>query len=423
MAVVWRHFLFRTPLVFLLFLTTILYIWSTFQLHSQITNHSTNNLNQNHGEFQAKLKATFENQVKMAMNNSMTFSACLLVMDDNHFLIEWLAYHYHVLPLRYLVIATDPRSATSPHTILQRWREQVNDFTIVEWKDDDFMTDLERQEATDHVRIQFRRTGIQNQPHLIEHRARQRLFYYKCMLHLKKKRRRWTVMIDTDEFLHVNYHPNTMQSIINSSTLPPGTYMNEPGSVMKFLKAELKRPGQNLTSACVQIPRLRYGAKETYHLDERVAPSLPGDVYSPFNISHFQTLRWNYHALALDHTANKISKTMIDLGRVRWQQIEPVQSIHRPIWELCGHRRLYITAEQQVFVINHYLGTLEQYFFRNDSRTGKERSLDVYDKVKAIDDENDDQVHSWLQGFVKVHGLEKAAALLTGVGKVDTTLS
>jgi hypothetical protein len=35
-----------------------------------------------------------------------TFSSCLLVMDDNHRLAEWLAYHYHVLPLRYMVVGT-----------------------------------------------------------------------------------------------------------------------------------------------------------------------------------------------------------------------------------------------------------------------------------------------------------------------------
>jgi hypothetical protein len=35
-----------------------------------------------------------------------TFSSCLLVMDDNHRLTEWLAYHYHVLPLRYMVVGT-----------------------------------------------------------------------------------------------------------------------------------------------------------------------------------------------------------------------------------------------------------------------------------------------------------------------------
>ena len=35
-------------------------------------------------------------------NSSM--AACLLMKDDNHHLIEWIAYHYLVLPLRYLVI-------------------------------------------------------------------------------------------------------------------------------------------------------------------------------------------------------------------------------------------------------------------------------------------------------------------------------
>jgi hypothetical protein len=26
-----------------------------------------------------------------------SFAGCMLIMDDNHFLIEWLAYHYHVM--------------------------------------------------------------------------------------------------------------------------------------------------------------------------------------------------------------------------------------------------------------------------------------------------------------------------------------
>jgi hypothetical protein len=30
------------------------------------------------------------------------FSSCLLVMDDNPYLIEWLAYHYQSLPLKRL---------------------------------------------------------------------------------------------------------------------------------------------------------------------------------------------------------------------------------------------------------------------------------------------------------------------------------
>ena len=52
-------------------------------------------------------------------------AACLLLKDDNGQLIEWIAYHYHTLPLRYLVVATDPTSITSPLEVLQRWNKTM----------------------------------------------------------------------------------------------------------------------------------------------------------------------------------------------------------------------------------------------------------------------------------------------------------
>lgn len=66
------------------------------------------------------------NQSPRNINYTDGAAACLLVMDDNHRLIEWLAYHYHTLPLRYLVIAVDPRSQTQPDKILQRWNATTN---------------------------------------------------------------------------------------------------------------------------------------------------------------------------------------------------------------------------------------------------------------------------------------------------------
>jgi hypothetical protein len=54
------------------------------------------------------------------------FSACLLVMDDNHYLIEWLAYHYHALNLQNLILVTDPNSQTSPTAILERWKDLMD---------------------------------------------------------------------------------------------------------------------------------------------------------------------------------------------------------------------------------------------------------------------------------------------------------
>ena len=74
-------------------------------------------------------------------NNQKGLSACLLINDENPRLPEWLAYHYHILPLRSLIIAIDPSSRLSPDTILKRW---TNDHTelgldIQVWNDIDYL--------------------------------------------------------------------------------------------------------------------------------------------------------------------------------------------------------------------------------------------------------------------------------------------
>jgi hypothetical protein len=73
-----------------------------------------------------------------ALDNNTTFSACLLIKDDNAILSEWIAYHYHTLNLRHLVVAVDPNSAEAPDIILNRWRHHT-DMKIFQWKDSDYM--------------------------------------------------------------------------------------------------------------------------------------------------------------------------------------------------------------------------------------------------------------------------------------------
>jgi hypothetical protein len=68
------------------------------------------------------------------------FGACLKISDDNMILPEWLAYHYTMLPLRFLVVANDDsRSQVSPLTILQQWTNHT-DLRYWLWTDDDFLT-------------------------------------------------------------------------------------------------------------------------------------------------------------------------------------------------------------------------------------------------------------------------------------------
>jgi hypothetical protein len=406
----------------------VVYFWGTWKLHSHLDDVSAGEVKDGKPKLPSKLLAPNEPaQVERpppppaegklvapdkparvvpppSPPSDGTFSACLLVMDDNHFLIEWLvssefclvclaasvscscsdnlcfgfvvsqhacrsilaflffttlqAYHYHTLPLRHLIVSVDPRSKTSPAPILDRWRKHGMD--IVQWKDDDFMPPQNKKAAEDHVRQYFGDIS----PDLVQHRARQRLFYFRCMERLKDQGRDWTLLVDTDEYIYINYPTVAALNL----TAPP---INQTGSVMSFLKEELQRPGHNLSTPCVQMPRMRFGTQES-----EVA-NIEHHVPVGFNASMFQTLRWRKHASSDNYFANRISKTMIDLSRVAWNDLVPVDSIHMPIRSMCGQRRLHIRKEDQVFAINHYLGTWDQYSYRDDSRTGKERSRKV----------------------------------------------
>jgi hypothetical protein len=289
----------------------------------------------------------------------------MLVMDDNHFLTEWLAYHYHVLPLRRLVLAQDPRSLTSAHAILQRWNN-TGLMTITVWHDVDYIVDdAERQAAEYWVRAKF----PESSESLVQHRARQRLFYYKCMQHLKREGQSWCLLTDSDEYLRVNY------ALVESLALTAPS-LDTAGSVGTFLEQDRHRPGQNLTTTpCIQIPRLRFGVMESANNNSQ--PKFDRDIPPAFNASTFATLRWRYRSNADNRALNRVSKVLLDLQRVSWDKLVPVDSIHRPVRSLCGHRRLYIQATEQVLVVHHYLGSWEQYSFRNDSRKGVQRSREV----------------------------------------------
>jgi hypothetical protein len=244
-----------------------------------------------------------------------SFSACLLVRDDNALLIEWLAFHYHVLPLRYLIVAVDPRSITSPEAILNRYQGKL--MTIHVWKNDTFATPdewqtwqavVEKSETIDVMK--------DNPTELIRHRTRQRLFYNKCMSHFKQRGHAWTAMIDTDEFLHLDYD-YIMQTTTQqrAATPPSGNSSNnpvivprsvaQPASVLSFLTApEVPKHHPKVATACIPIANLRFGsaierseAPLPLGLVNTNDPSLeqPGGR-ALRNYQNFETLRYDHYA-------------------------------------------------------------------------------------------------------------------------------
>lgn len=206
-------------------------------------------------------------------DNDEYFSACILWMDDNHRLEEWLAYHYYLLKLRYVVINVDPKSTTSPQAIVDRWNGKNKKFlleydlnmTIVLWNDTQYI---------DPVRYAFKQAKISSakgdekyQLATEYHKYRQPEFYKACSRHLISEREKqyqeklksttsnnsssntfynnyasqWTTYHDTDEFLAFESESYTDWHVAGASTRQWHKY-ETPGYVLKRLNA-IKKEG------------------------------------------------------------------------------------------------------------------------------------------------------------------------------------
>jgi hypothetical protein len=175
-----------------------------------------------------------------------SFSACLLIMDENFRLYDWLSYHYHVLPLRYAVIAVDPRSELFPDSILDVFRKELN-MTIVRWTDSDF-ADWGPLPANATSTTLTRR-----------YLFRQSLFLEGCMEHLNQHNRTWTALWDADEYIvFQGYGRKNKQN--ETIVSPPN--LTEPGTILKYIQ-------QTETKTCVPMNRVEVGTKEDSMLQNR----------------------------------------------------------------------------------------------------------------------------------------------------------
>jgi hypothetical protein len=267
-------------------------------------------------------------------------------MDDNHFLIEWLAYHYHTLPLRYLIVAVDSKSKTSPSRIFDRWR--THGMIIDEWSDRDFFNKTEKDITSKKFPKFSKATNL--------HRLRQTTFYEECIKSLKKKGRSWTMLIDTDEYLAYNTHTDHH---LNVTVETPATFLS-------FLQNELDKKNETKFRTrfqqppCIMIPRLRYGSRES-------SPSLVSrDVPPNFNASAFSTLRWRKHAPLNSVKLNRVTKAIVDVSQIPHDDVV-IENLHHPT-RYCSERLVTMRIRASYLVVRHYLGTWEQFSFRDDVR-------------------------------------------------------
>jgi hypothetical protein len=276
-------------------------------------------------------------------------------MDDNHFLIEWLAYHYHVLPLRHLIVAVDPRAKTSSQEIFDRWSGLI-DITV--WNDTHiFEDDFDRTAAAE-----------KGDELMALHRTRQVVLYEKCMKKFKADGHHWVVLLDTDEFL-----------VVQTSNFYEQEQISRPGSILKYLK---EHASTNITPPCLlRLPRRRYGTRESLaKIQDRHVPK-------GFNSSDFLTLRWRYYGMNEDRNREVLIKSMIDVSRVEWNDLytKPLKkyAVHIPL-DICGSgdRVIRMSYTESVLAVSHFPGTWEQYSFREDAREGTKAFVMKNDEVR-----------------------------------------
>jgi hypothetical protein len=149
-----------------------------------------------------------------------SWSACLLVNNENLQLPEWLAYHYQVLPLRRIIVGRDPRAKTDPRHILKQFEAIGLEATV--WDYDDYFyrggkrkRSIQKQYNYSYVDFMNGTSGPNTDEVLSYkmHLWRQLCFLDKCKQQLRDEGRSWMMAIDADEFLTYNSYTPDEQSI------------------------------------------------------------------------------------------------------------------------------------------------------------------------------------------------------------------
>ena len=304
-------------------------------------------------------------------NYSFSFSACLLIRDDNRILPEWLAYHYTVMPLRHLIVAVDPHSVTSPEPILDKYRELGMDITV--WGDNDYFCNCTSDET-------YR-----------NYLRRQRLFYKHCLMEFKNRgNHTWTMMVDTDEYIVFNYYSQS-----NMSLVPKIGSM----TVANFIS---NQNNDNNTSIweifpCIYMSRVPFGAKES--MAEQIALQVP-DGFHPIS---FTTMRHRYRQKKMHPL---MGKSNVDAAR--FDDRLP-RGPHAIMQESC--------IEDSTLHVHHYTGPLELFLRYGETWRGIENFDSRNSFILDNNSFTDDSIRGWLTAFVDIVGREKAFEVTEGLTK------
>jgi hypothetical protein len=156
-----------------------------------------------------------------------SIAGCLFIMDDTIRLLEWLAYHYTVLPLSHLMVAIDPKSHKVDRImeILDAWRDKIdikaygND---TEWLDLPWDYGYSRSIRTPsgHLMKWFKEKTSDIYIQQV-HKRRQNYFCVHCMRYMKERGMDWTIITDSGRFLGPIVCLFTISAVVDSHHVAP----------------------------------------------------------------------------------------------------------------------------------------------------------------------------------------------------------
>jgi hypothetical protein len=211
-------------------------------------------------------------------------------------------------------------------------------------------------------------------------------------------------MVDTDEYLLPNQNAKKDFRIRNTANK----------TIYEMLQARdgPKEKDEQISQVCIPLPRLRFGVKGSN--EKETQSYAPGGL----NGTDFVSVRYRYRTDWQKMRLNRLGKAIVDVSRVHGgmlhhgpQNGDP----HQPVTQLCTDR--YRRSPVSPFVLHHYAGTFDQFFYRDDPRS-QERNNEKYEAFRGDDhaEVEDDSTRPWLKEFVASAGHELASALLADVG-------
>jgi len=340
------------------------------------------------------------------------FSACLLLPDGgSETLGEWLAYHYTAASLRHVIVGGDPRSAASARPLLERWNG-ATEMDIVWWKDAHYMPTGEALE--EKVRkISTRNLKVGNKTAGEMSMVRQEEFMSSCLLAHQKNERKWTMLLDSDEYLVFNTPDMDGKERQHEEAQHLRTHQKEVLERINTLRNGLPAAGRESIAAyadrhrfglpwivepCMPLPRLLFGS-----VDGAVRAGAP----HVFPAAGAATAR--YRRRARNGGGRLEDRSLVDLSRIPKKSLKNIAGPHRPFAVCSEHRRGELPPggnisrlDQTLLRVHRYVGAVP----------GSEDRMQEYEKKDRMAVGNEDDVHPWVTSFVDLVGKEKAQHLL-----------